>query len=307
MNKINWNNYTISKLCLGTVQFGLDYGVANKSGKQSQENVNEILKYVELKGINCLDTGSMYGNSEEKIGKFIRDKNSNSLKIISKIKSDFFDLEHEDSLESIQKSLNYLSVNSLFALLLHNIEALETWDEKKTVLIKNLKKENKIKYFGISIYTNKEFDLALENVNIDIIQIPFNLLDQRAITNKWLLKAKEKNKLIFIRSVYLQGLLLMDVENIPLHLYNAKKYLNIINEVANKLNITKNELALSFVDQMAKESILLFGCDNLEQAIENIENYNNLVKIDEDTVKYLRNTFSNIDEYIYNPSKWNQK
>ncbi|WP_372998832.1 aldo/keto reductase [Sulfurimonas sp.] len=305
MKTLNWNNHTISKLCLGTVQFGLNYGIANKDGEVSQQEVNTILKYVLSKDINCLDTGSMYGNSEEKIGNYLKGNDLDTM-IISKIKSDFFQVEHELSIQNIEKSLKYLSSNTLFALLLHNIEAIQNWSLKDTELICELKKQNKIKYFGVSIYTNDEFNLALKNDNVDIIQIPFNLLDQRAIKNNWLKKAKEKNKLVFIRSVYLQGLILMDKYSIPTHLDSAKQSLNIIDETARKLNITKNELALSFVNQMAKNSILLFGCDSLKQAAENINNYNNLPKLDSQTIEYLTNSLSNIDEYIYNPSKWSK-
>jgi len=303
MKTVSWNNYTISKLCLGTVQFGLDYGIANQDGEVSQDKVNKILEYVSSKNINCFDTGSMYGNSEEKIGNYLKDNNLDT-KIVSKIKSDFFKLEHKLSIQNIEKSLDDLSIDTLFALLLHNIEAIQNWSLENVALISKLKKLNKIKYFGVSIYNDDEFNLALNNKNVDIIQIPFNLLDQRAITNNWLKKAKANNKLIFIRSVYLQGLILMDKNDIPRYLDCAKEYLNIIESTAHKLNITKNELALSFVDQMAKDSILLFGCDSLEQATENINNYHNLPKLDNKTIEYLTTNLSNIDEYIYNPSKW---
>lgn len=305
MKKINWNDYKISKLCLGTVQFGLDYGIANKSGEISQENVNKILEYVVAKDINCFDTGSMYGNSEEKIGHFVKNQNEFSTHVVSKIKSDFFKLNLENAAGFINKSLKHLSIHSLFALLLHNSDALKSWSSNDDDLIALLKKQGLIKYFGVSIYTDEEFNLALENQNVDVIQIPFNLLDQRAILNKWLVKAKEKNKLIFIRSVYLQGLILMNIDEVPNNLSMAKRHLEVIEKVAKELKITKNELALSFVDQIAKEAVLLFGCDSLEQARENIKNYNNLQILDSKTMKYLTESLSKTEENIYNPMKWN--
>ncbi|WP_321777723.1 aldo/keto reductase [Sulfurimonas sp.] len=305
MKTIKWNEYELSKLCLGTVQFGLDYGIANKSGEISQSSVNMILKYVVANEVNSFDTGSMYGNSEEKIGHFFKNQNKLNINIISKIKSDFFILDVDEAVKNISKSLNYLDIPSLFALLLHNCDALKNWTSNNDKLISVLKEQGLISYFGISIYTDKEFNLALKNKNVDVIQIPFNLLDQRAISKNWLVKAKEKNKLIFIRSVYLQGLILMDSNNIPDNLRKAKKYIEIIEEVSSELNITKNELALSFVDQMAKEAILLFGCDNLEQAIENTLNYSNLPELNDETLDYLTDSLSATEEDIYNPTKWN--
>ena len=90
--------------------------------------------------------------------------------------------------------MNHLFIDTLFALLLHNIEAIQNWSSKDSELISKLKKQNKIRYFGVSIYNDIEFNLALENDDVNIIQMPFNLLDQRAISKKWLTKAKSKNK-----------------------------------------------------------------------------------------------------------------
>jgi len=307
MQIANWNNHNISKLCLGTVQFGLDYGIANTNGEVSQEKVNEILEYVSFKNINCFDTGTMYGNSEQKIGNYLK-YNDLDIKIVSKIKSDFFKLEHKLSIQNIEKSLNDLSIGTLFALLLHNIEAIQNWSSEDTKLISELKKQNKIKYFGVSIYNDDEFNFALNNENVDIIQIPFNLLDQsqRAFTNNWFKKAKQRNKLIFIRSVYLQGLLLMEQNNIPKHLNKAKKYVKIMDSFCQNLNINKNQLALSFVNTISKDSIVLFGCDTLDQAKENINNFNNLPNLSNSILTDINNKFKNIDETIYNPTLWNK-
>jgi len=307
MKKISWNNYNFSKLCLGTVQFGIDYGIANQTGKIANIEVNKILQYVVNQEINCFDTGSMYGDSEKKIGNFIKDSKNSDIYIISKIKKDFFDLNYDISMKDIDNSLQDLEINTLFALLLHNIEPIQNWNTKYENIVNTLKVQKRIKYFGVSIYTDEEFNLALNNKQVDIIQIPFNLLDQRAIKLNWLKKAKEKNKLIFIRSIYLQGLILMSEEAIPPYLQNAKKYITIIEDIANRLNISKNQLALSFVNQIANDSILLFGCDNLKQAKENIENYNNLLKLDNDTLNYLKKSFSDVSGNIYNPMRWNKK
>jgi aryl-alcohol dehydrogenase-like predicted oxidoreductase len=304
MRTVKWNNHIISKLCLGTVQFGLDYGIANQNGEVSQDKVNNILKYACLEGVNCFDTGSMYGSSEEKIGNFIKTQKNDSMRILSKVKSDFFQLGHKKSIKNIDKSLGLLSTSKLFALLLHNTEVIENWKDGHKILVDTLMQKNKIEFFGVSIYTNREFNMALENDSVDIIQIPFNLLDQRAINLNWIAKAKVKNKLIFIRSVYLQGLILMDIDSIPSHLNSSKKYLKTVERLAIKLNISKNELALSFVDQMAGGSVLLFGCDSLEQAVENVNNYNSLSLLDNETIEYLKSSMADVPEYIYNPSQW---
>ncbi|WP_417325593.1 aldo/keto reductase [Halarcobacter sp.] len=300
MQTIKWKDENLSKLCLGTVQFGLNYGVANTEGQVSLEEATKILDFSISKGINTFDTAKAYGSSEKVLNTYFKERNSINPFIISKISSDLFSLELTKFISDIS------NFDNLFALLLHDNEKLYSWTKKDTQYIKELKAKNIIKYFGASIYTDEEFNKALENDEIEIIQIPFNIFDQRAISLKWLEKAKKRDKLIFIRSIYLQGLLLMDINKVPVHLADAKEYLEKLINYANILDISVNELCLFFVNQVAKNSILLFGCDNLTQAKENIQLFNLQKTIDAAILENLQREFSNIEEEIYNPTKWNK-
>ncbi len=299
MKYIKYNQEKLSKLSMGTVQFGLDYGIANTSGQPAQEEVNKIIDYIHLNGINCFDTAQDYGNSEAVLGKALKDKHD--IYIVSKLKTNLF---KQNALQNVSMSLSNLSVKSLYALLLHDSELLYNWTNDDSIIVDELLKSEKIKYFGVSIYTNDDFNLAIENDKIEFIQIPFNLFDKRAITEHWFEKAKEKNKLIFIRSVFLQGLLLMKKENIPKKIESAKIYIEVVEDICEELNISKNELALSFVDTVAKDSLVLFGCDNIEQAKENITTYNLLKKLDDSVLLKIMEKLSDIDESIYNPTRW---
>jgi len=296
---IKFNGNEISKLSLGTVQFGLNYGIANTNGQPNQEDVNQIIEYVHKEGINSFDTAQAYGNSEEILGNALLNI-SDSL-VISKLKSDLF----ENNLkENVKISLEKLKINSLFSLLLHDSKLLYEWNDKHKQNMSELIDDKLIKYFGVSVYSSEDFDLAIENDDISIIQVPFNIFDQRAIKLNWFKKAREKNKLIFIRSVFLQGLLLMNKNEIPQNLEHSKKYIEKFEDLCEELHLSKNELALSFVDSVAKDSLLLFGCDNIEQAKENIYNYNALKHLDDSILLRIKNEFSEAPEHIYNPTKW---
>lgn len=299
MKYINFDGCEISKLSLGTVQFGLDYGISNKYGKPTQETVNEIVEYVASQGINCFDTAQAYGTSEEVLGKAL--SNIEDSFIISKMTSDVF---QKKSIQSTLSTLKNLAIEQLYGLLLHDSQLLYSWNSEYTDKVDELLNSKKIQYFGVSIYSSEDFHLALENDSIKIIQIPFNLFDKRAYTEKWFEKAKEKNKLIFIRSIYLQGLLLMNEENVPNNLNEAKKYLQILDYYTTKLNLTRNELALSYVETIADDALLLFGCDTLEQAKENIENYNSLKILQKNVFVEISEKLADVDEHIYNPTKW---
>jgi len=298
MKYITFNNQKISKLSLGTVQFGLDYGISNNNGKPTQERVNEIVDYVYEKGINSFDTAEAYGNSEEVLGIALKDKLDTV--IISKLKSELFD----DALDNIEKTLLHLQKERIFGLLLHDSRLLYSWKEKYSKMVDELIKSKKIEYFGVSIYTDEDFELALSNKNIKIIQIPFNIFDQRAVTKDWFRKAKEKNKLIFIRSIFLQGLFFMKIQELRGNLIKAKIYLKKLYKLEKELGLSTSELAMAYVDSMAKESILLFGCDTLEQAKENIMNYNQLPLLEDEILDKINRVFVDIPHEITNPILW---
>jgi len=299
MKTVNYNGDTISKLALGTVQFGLEYGIANKIGQPSIKEVKKIIDYVQEHGINCFDTAAAYGSSEEVLGKVL--KKTKKAYIISKISSDNF---VDNCQKHIDLSLKRLQTKGLYAILLHDSKLLSQWDKSFDALISNLIDSKKIKYFGVSIYTENDFDNALANDMISIIQIPFNLFDQRALKLNWFEKAKAKNKLIFIRSIYLQGLFFMDKNSLPKKLEKAKQYLNQLHDYCKHLNTSVDKLALSFVNSTAKENIILFGCDSFLQAQENIETFNNLENLSDSIISELHKSFKNVPEDIYNPTRW---
>ena len=299
MKYINYNGTRISKLSLGTVQFGLDYGIANLCGQPKQEEVNTIIEYATNNGINCFDTAQAYGNSEYVLGKALENKDEKF--VISKLKSDCF---KKNVFENISISLNNLKIESLFALLLHDCKLLYEWDNKNSMIVDELISSGKIKYFGVSIYSSEDFEFALKNEKIKVIQMPFNLFDQRAYKKNWFEKSRQNNKLIIIRSVYLQGLLLMDNDRLPSNLVSAKKYFDTIDSFTNELKITRNKLALGFVESIAGNSLILFGCDNIKQATENIKCYNSLKLFNYKIMSEILEEFNDIDETIYNPTKW---
>ena len=299
MKIIDFNGDHLSKLSLGTAQFGLNYGIANNIGQPDIYDVKEIMDYVLENGINCFDTASAYGNSEEVLGKSINKEKISY--IISKLSSNDFIRDLEGS---VDRSLRRLQCQTLYGLLLHDSKLLLDWDNSFDNTVAELLASNKVKYFGVSIYTENDFSKALENKAITIIQIPFNIFDQRAIKYDWFRRAKAKNKLLFIRSVYLQGLLLMDKNSLPANLQGAKRYLDILKHHCELLDTSAATLALSFVNSVAKESLILFGCDNLLQAQQNINIFNGLSDLSDTMISNIYKDFKDVPENIFNPTKW---
>jgi len=288
------------KLCLGTVQFGLNYGIEKK--KVETNEIDKILRTALKNGITILDTAQNYGDSEKIIGNF---KKKDNFKIISKISSS--SLNNPNNLEQLKKllknSLDNLGVSSLDGLLLHRPE-----DLKNTNFLNNLNILNEERYFfnlGVSIYSPDDANLALEIENIKYIQIPYNILDTRLDKIDFFEKAKKKNKIIFARSVFLQGVLLKEHSKYPNFLEELKTFDNLLEDEIRKLGCSKLSFLLNFVKSNKKIDYIVIGIENLKNLEEIIEAYDD-IELQDYNYNRLHNKFINIPEKILNPSLWKE-
>ena len=200
----------MSKIALGTAQFGLPYGISNTHGQVDRTEMDKIWQVARGANITLLDTAIAYGKSEENIGA----TESVGFDIVTKLPP-FTGTETSVTQwvhSQIQNSLAKLKRNSVYGLLLHNPADLlaDNGDELLTALV-NLKRDGLIKKFGISIYAPTELDSLfsqIPNFFPDMVQAPLNVLDQSLDTSGWLSKLSLLNIEIHIRSVFLQGLLL---------------------------------------------------------------------------------------------------
>ena len=186
------------KIALGTVQFGLNYGITNSKGITPGVEVKQILDYYYSEGGRVLDTSMAYGVSEKVIGEY----HNNRFKIITKLS-----WEHIDNLENhLTLSLSKLKVSKVYALMLNTADILNEnpsiWSEMQK--IKNSGKCNKI---GFSLYTTGQLEILLDkNIIPDIVQLPMSVADRRFVP--FLKRLKELGTEVHVRSVFLQGILL---------------------------------------------------------------------------------------------------
>lgn len=290
------------QLIMGTVQLGIDYGINNKFGKPSMEKSFEMLDYAYHNGISILDTANAYGDSEKIIGSYIKES-GNEFKIATKLSS-FDDSDIYDFVESqINSSLKLLSKRVIDFYLIHNFKDLI---DNKEVLFK-LKNIPEILSIGVSLYEPYELEYLLDNHvdDIDFVQIPFNILDSRWLKNDLLKKTKEKGLKIFVRSIFLQGLIFMDDENEMNKIDDSLKYyINFINNLANTKQVSVSYLAMDYVKSFKEIDGILFGCETIEQLQENINQFNNKILITDDDKKNILGITKDISEKIIDPRKW---
>jgi len=294
------------KLVLGTAQLGMNYGINNKTGKPSSEDSYKIIKTAWGQGIRYFDTAQSYGNSEILLGNAIKKLGiQNKAFIISKIKGVLAGLDEGELLSSIEKSLKVLNVKKLYSLLLHDSLNLDLWNDNTRRVIKKIKINNISKKIGISVYSYKDALKALDLNDIDMIQMPFNIFDQAYYSKGIFLEAKKRNKIVLLRSVFLQGLLLMDIKDLSANQKHFEKYLKKRDELCKSLKMDKKELAMGYVKKRASGSFIVLGAEIPSQVTETISILNNS-DMSEVNAKIIEKELAVLDENIINPSKWNK-
>jgi aryl-alcohol dehydrogenase-like predicted oxidoreductase len=198
----------LSKIALGTVQFGLRYGINNQKGILQSEEIKEIFELAYDHGIRLLDTAPVYGDAEEKIAQL----SGNRFNVITKLPAREAGVAYsrEWLTQAIDTSMVRLKTTRLEGVLLHKpADILDKDGDSFYEGLQQMKQEGRIGKVGISIYTPPELDTLLKNYDFDIVQAPFNILDRRMVDSGWLKKLAAKGTEVHVRSVFLQGLLLM--------------------------------------------------------------------------------------------------
>lgn len=287
----------MSKLALGTAQFGMNYGIANKSGQINPQDAKQILQLAKNKNIDLIDTAISYGDSEKVIGQVgIKD-----FKFVSKLPP--LPNGHEDIdawVEgNVQSSISNLGIKSLYGLLVHKSENLFDNSGKKLInALNRIKNHGLVKKVGVSIYDPEECQKILSLTRIDIVQVPFNIIDRRLEISGWLYRLHSEKIEIHTRSVFLQGLLLMPYNNIPDYFIRWSDIFKKWELELKKNNTNATEVCLSYPLSFPEIDHIIVGVDNTNQ-LNNIINKSEINKPKINTSFMISN-----DQMLINPSNW---
>jgi aryl-alcohol dehydrogenase-like predicted oxidoreductase len=284
------------RLAIGTAQFGSNYGLSNNLGKVVQSEANSILRIAKNSKIEFLDTAMSYGDSENIIG----NSGITDFKIVSKLTTLS---EHNEDVRGhifnkINDSLSHLRVNSLYGILLHQVSDLHGKNGSfiyESLL--ELKKKGLVKKIGLSIYNVDELADIIPKFKFDIVQCPLNIFDRRLVSSGWLKKLKELGIEVHARSIFLQGLLLMNASKRPDYFNPWSNLLNNYDQWLKEANISNLEACISFISNINSVDKIIVGIDSSSQLKEII----NLFYAD--NIKIPQNLFSE-DQLLINPSKW---
>lgn len=292
---------SLGTMVLGAVQLGLNYGVANNIGKPSRDSAHEILSAAWANGVRAIDTAQAYGDSEEIIGEHLARYPDHEFHVFSKI-SPGVDHRDEDAVIGAARSSYERIAKPLASLMMHNADALGLWALGLGQAMMRCLDAGFAETLGVSTYTPEQFLCALAIPELRVIQAPFNVLDRRLMESGLLERAMSSGRIIVLRSIYLQGLLLMDANQLPPHMYFAADDLLAWERLCMSHACPKTLAAMQYVRHALPEALLVIGCERVDQLQTNLS----LLASDE-FPPGMRTSIESLripDENVINPSLW---
>lgn len=282
------------KLALGTAQFGMDYGISNARGRVPNAEIKKILRAAK-EHIDLLDTARVYGDSEQALGSH---EETAYFDIVSKV----YISERTNILADVRDSLRVLKKRTMKGILVHNPEKLlEAGGGKAYAQLQSLKHEGYVERIGVSVYDPEILDGLIKHYDFGMIQFPANIFDQRFEKNVSLQRFSENGAILCARSVFLQGVLLMDadraIEKFPKHAEFLAHYYSLLENC----KLTKLQAAISAINHSDLIDYLLVGVTAVSELNQIIQAslYNNVNNLEE-----VLGFVENVPGELIDPRQW---
>lgn len=287
------------KLALGTVQFGLSYGVANQRGQVPKSEIGPILALAREHGIDLLDTAIAYGTSEQVLGEIgVAD-----WRIITKLPAVPTNIASSVNVITqwvrgqVECSRQRLKVDHINAVLLHRpVDLLTGFGPVVFDALNYLKSDGIIGQLGVSIYGPEDLEMLIP-FEFDLIQAPFNVLDRRLHQTGWAQQLHHTGVNFHARSVFLQGLLLLAQDARPIWCNRWHDLWQRWDDWLQATNTTPLQACLNYA----------LALPEIEQVIVGVDSYRQLEEILVAASTAPSDTLPDIhcdDPDLINPSRW---
>lgn len=286
------------KLALGTVQFGLNYGLANSTGQVPIKEAKLIIEKAQKYGMDSLDTAISYGESEMVLGKCRIEnwKTTTKLPAVPEYCSNV----QQWAQEQIHQSMARLKVTQLHGVLLHRpSQLLEPIGTALFAALQEIKYQGLTRNIGISIYAPDELDVLFDNFSFDLVQAPLNILDRNLIESGWAKRLQDAGVEIHTRSSFLQGLLLIPPSQRPSKFNRWSDVWHVWDLWLNRVRLTPLQACLRYVCNLSSINRIVVGVDSVTQLAQ-------IVEAAEGTLTSLPEFNNFQDKRLINPTSWNQ-
>ena len=300
-----------SRLTLGTVQLGLDYGIANTGGRPDVDKACGILAAAHASGIQCLDTARSYGNAESVIGRCRKVLPPEAFPlVVSKFTlpesvGRSYERMRERVMVDVETSLLELGLERIPILLFHQgpDQSMDAFGEPVARLLGELVREGLVARGGLSAFHPEEALSVLEYDTLSCVQVPLNIMDSRLQRLDGLTRLRDAGATVFARSVYLQGLFFLDPDRLTGNLREAAPWLDALRNLAGSLGMSVAELSFAYVRDLEGVDSLVVGAEDASQVLENV----GLLAADgvgSELRERIRGMFSDVPHHVLVPSLW---
>ena len=291
------------KICLGSAQFGLNYGLTNKNGKVNKNKVFNLLDFAIENGITLIDTSPSYGDAEITLGKYPQIKKFNICTKIDPIEGDFItNCKLKKITSKVTSSLKTLNSSSFDTLLTHGpTDFLKKGNVDLFSTLQNLKSNGLVKNIGASVYNVTQIESIIDQFEVDVLQVPISIFDQRLLNNGILQKVIDKGIKIQARSIFLQGLVLENPSNLDKFFNPIKANIKKFQDTCSRKNLTPLSVAVNFIKTINHIDIAIVGITSQKQLEEvNMANLKEINHFDWDAFRIDQ------EEFV-NPTNWPKK
>ena len=312
MKYITAKEQKLSMFSLGTVQLGMNYGIGEDRAKPSEEKAFALLDRAMELGVDNLDTANNYGDSEAVIGRWLQKRKAEGKEcpwVVTKIgplKHGSFDIVRDDILRQTEGCQKTLGVDTIDCLMLHNYEDYADDRDNVRKVFEELKAQKAYRYSAISAYSEHDYGVIADS-GFDATQIPMNVFDWVKINDGEMEKLEKSGMMVFVRSVFLQGLVFHTPESLDPRLDFCLPYLEKYCGFCKEFGLSPAVLALSFVQSVPGVTTTVLGCDNVAQLESNCQLFDQTVKLTDEQMKLLHDAFTGIDPRVINPRVWFKK
>lgn len=309
MKYVTAKGQKMSVFSLGTVQLGLNYGLGEDSAKPSEEKAFQILDRAMELGIDNLDTANNYGDSEAVIGRWLAKRKAEGKSIpwvvtkIGPFNHSSLDVLREDMLRQTEGCRKNLGVDTIDCLMLHNFSDYDTNPDEMRRFLEKMKAEGVCKYTALSAYSYNDYGVIADS-GFDATQIPLNVFDWTQIENGGMEKLHKADMMVFVRSVFLQGLVFKTPETVDPRMDFAVPYLKKYLDLCQEFKLSPAAAALSFVLSVPGVTTAVMGCDNAGQVEANCRLFDETVQLTQAQLDKIHEAFTGIDPRVINPGVW---
>lgn len=288
----------------GTAQLGFSYGIANRGGKPSAATANCMLCAAWSGGIRIYETAQAYGDSEYVLGDFFAGSfGFSDARFITKLHPDVDVNDADDIRRHIEESLRRLKIQKIWLLMLHNERHIDQWSGGLGKTLVGLQRDGLIGSLGASVYDEDFARKAIRNPDLTYVSIPGGVFDRRMKRAGIQEIAAAYNKKLFLRSVFLQGLALMEESQIPLTIPHGREATAQLRKFCSERGLDSREFAFDYVRSAFPEALIVLGAETTCQVQQNCR-LACLPQIDPEFFDQWDHRWPKDFEGLYNPSLW---